>query len=275
MVEPDVSVIPRFDLEPRQFTRTLPESTEPRPSRWALPECFAVAQVAGPRVLFLPGSQAFRAPLRVGVFALSLVGLLWTLRRARSSKVHLSWILLMIAGLYMAIMIFHPATNTSMAAVAQIGMHLAVAAPLFWAPHYFRGDYRRLLRVLTILWILNGASALVGILQVRDPGTWMPAEFSKAIMSHKHKLAMYQYQAADGSTAIRPPGLGDAPGAATGAGSFVAVVGLAYLGLPVSPLRKLLGLLMGMVGIIVIFLSHVPQFTGGRRRLCSRFMRSS
>ena len=57
--------------------------------------------------------------------------------------------------------------------------------------------------------------------------------------------------------AIRPPGLGDTPGAACGAGMFVAILGLAYLGLPVSMSRKLLGILMGMAGVVVIFLSHV------------------
>ena len=163
----------------------------------------------------------------------------------------------MIAAVYMTLMMLHPATNTVMAGVAQIGMHLAVAAPLFWAPDYFRGDYRRLLRVLTILWILNVASVVVGILQARDPGTWMPAEFTSVGINKKIGMAMYQYRAADGTMAIRPPGLGDAPGAACGAGMFVATIGLAYLGLPVSRLRKLLGFLMGIAGVIVIFLSHV------------------
>ena len=208
-------------------------------------------------MLYLPGSQTYRAPLRVGVFGLSLIGIVWCLRRSRSTKTHPSWTMLLIAAVYMVIMVFHPATNTTMAGLAQIGMHLAVAAPLFWAPHYFVGDYRRLLRMLTILWVLNGASALVGILQVRDPGSWMPAEFSSISMSQKLGLAMYRYHAADGSMAIRPPGLGDSPGAACGAGMFVAIVGLAYLGLPVSRLRKMLGFMMGMAGIVVIFLSHV------------------
>ena len=230
---------------------------EPRTGKWGLPECFAIAQVAGPALLYLPGSQGFRAPLRVGVFAFSLIGIVWSLRGPRLTKVHPSLILLLIAALYMVILIFHPATNTVVAGVAQIGMHLAVAAPLFWAPRYFVGDYRRLLRMLTILWVLNGASVLVGILQVRNPATWMPAEFSSISMSQKIGLAMYQYRAADGSLAIRPPGLGDSPGAACGAGTFVAIVGLAFLGLPVSRLRKMLGLLMGMAGIVVIFLSHV------------------
>jgi hypothetical protein len=38
---------------------------------------------------------------------------------------------------------------------------------------------------------------------------------------------------------------------------FVAVAGLAYLGLPVSLLRRLLGVVMGVAGIAVILLSHV------------------
>jgi hypothetical protein len=257
MVMPSVVIKAGFDVEPRHFTHAFAEDTRPRVSKWGLPECFAVAQVAGPALLYLPGSQAFRAPLRVGVFAMSLMGLAWCFRSSFLTKAHPSWILLLIASLYMSIMIFHPATNTGMAGMAQIGMHLAVAAPLFWAPHYFRGDYRRLLRVLTILWVLNGASAVVGILQVRDPGTWMPAEFTSAIKMYRQKMTMYQYRAADGTTTVRPPGLGDAPGAASGAGMFVAIVGVAYMGLPVSQLRKLLGFLMGMVGIVVIFLSHV------------------
>ena len=257
MVTPSGSAMPTFEPESGQFTATVPDSTKQQPSRWRLPEWFAVSQVAGPALLYLPGSQVFRVPLRAGVFAFSLMGLVWCLRRSRIAKVHPSWILLVSAAVYMAVMILHPATNTTMAGLAQVGMHFAVAAPLFWAPYYFLGDYKRLARVLTILWVLNGASVLVGILQIRDPGTWMPAEFASVMQTYKQSIAMYQYRAGDGSMAIRPPGLGDYPGAASGAGMFVAVMGLAYLGLPVSLPRKLLGSLMGMAGAVVIFLSHV------------------
>jgi hypothetical protein len=257
MVTPSVSAMPRFESESRQFTATLSDSTKPRPSRWGLPECFAVLQVAGPALLYLPGSQAFRTPIRVGVFAMSLLGLVWCLRRARLTRVHPSWTLLVIAACYMAGMIVHPATNTTMAGLAQIGLHLSIAAPLFWAPDYFRGDYRRLLRMLTILWVLNGASVVVGILQVRDPGTWMPSEFTTIMKTYRQNMSYYQYRANDGAMAIRPPGLGDSPGAAGAAGMFVAIVGLVYLGLPVSRLRKLLGFGMALAGMGIIFLSHI------------------
>ena len=85
----------------------------------------------------------------------------------------------------------------------------------------------------------------------------MPTEFTSTMKTFNMSMAMYQYRAGDGTVKIRPPGLGDNPGAASGAGLFVAIVGLAYMGLPVSLLRKLLGLLMGIAGIVVIFLSHV------------------
>ena len=100
----------------------------------------------------------------------------------------------MIAAVYMAVMLLHPATNTTMAGLAQIGMHLAVTAP-YSGPPLLQGDHQRLARVLTILWILNGASVLVGILQVRDPGTWMPAEFTSSIQSSKIGIVMFQYRA--------------------------------------------------------------------------------
>jgi len=130
MVTPSGSAMPTFEPESGQFTATVPDSTKQQPSRWRLPEWFAVSQVAGPALLYLPGSQVFRVPLRAGVFAFSLMGLVWCLRRSRIAKVHPSWILLVSAAVYMAVMILHPATNTTMAGLAQVGMHFAVAAPL-------------------------------------------------------------------------------------------------------------------------------------------------
>ena len=139
MVTPSGSAMPTLEPESGQFTATVPYSTKQQPSLWGLPQWFAVAQVAGPALLYLPGSQAFRVPLRVGVFAFSLMGLVWCLRSSRATRIHPAWTLLVIAAGYMAVMLLHPATNTTMAGLAQIGMHFAVAAPFsgrpitFWA----------------------------------------------------------------------------------------------------------------------------------------------
>src|SRR5262249_54021893 len=140
-----------------------------RASKWGLPEWFAFALVGGPAILYLPGTQRYRVLFRIGVFGVSLLGMVLSLTRPRVTNRHRAWTFLAIATVYMALMILHPSTNTTLAGLAQTCMHLAVAAPLFWAPQYFLGDYRRLARVLTIFWVLNGASAVVGIFQVRDP----------------------------------------------------------------------------------------------------------
>ena len=257
MVRPSVSSMQQMERESRQLVPTRFDNPRRRTASWGLPEWFVVAQVVGPALLFLPGTQRFRVVLRMGVFGLSLLGLVLGMLRPRVARGHPAWTLLVIAAVYMTVMILHPKTNTAMAGLAQICLHLTIAAPIFWAPRYFLGDYRRLARVLTILWVLNGASAVVGILQVRDPATWLPAEFSSALFQGILDLGSFQYRTTDGRIVTRPPGLGDTPGAACGAGMFVASAGLAYLGLPVSNLRKLLGLMMGIAGVTVVFLTHV------------------
>ena len=240
-----------------QLATTHLDSPRRRTASWGLPEWLVVTQLVGSALFFLPGNQRFRVLIRLGAFAPSLLGFVLGMLRPRVTRDHPAWTLLAIAAVYMALMILHPTTNTTMAGLAQIGMHLAIAAPIFWAPQYFLGDYRRLARVLTILWVTNSASAMIGILQVHDPETWMPAEFSSMQMNAKYGISGLEYRADDGRKIIRPPGLGDAPGAACGSGMFVASMGLAYLGLPVSSLKKILGLVMGMVGVTVIFLTHV------------------
>ncbi len=257
MVRPSPAATPETGPAWRPIAPTSPDGRGHRPFSWGFPEWFAVAQVAGPALLFLPGSQPFRVLLRVGTFGISLLGLAMWMRRPRVTRRHPACLLLVLGAGYMMLMLLHPGTNTLMAGLAQIGMHLAVAAPLLWAPPYFLGDPRRLARVLTILWIFNGASAVVGILQARDPGTWMPSEFSSVVTQGRFGVSALAYRGSDGQMVVRPPGLGDSPGAACSAGMFVASIGLAYLGLPVSNLRRLLGLTMGMAGVTVIFLTHV------------------
>src|ERR671931_1989571 len=58
-----------------------------RPSGFA--EWFALSQTLLPALLFLPGSQAFRLPVRVGAYAISLYAFaMWWFRRARRPANH-------------------------------------------------------------------------------------------------------------------------------------------------------------------------------------------
>ena len=75
-------------------------------------EWFVVALTAIPAMLYLPGSQAYRLPLRIGAYAIALVGFaLWWFRGARRDHTHPSHGWLVFVVVYLGVMIFHPLTS--------------------------------------------------------------------------------------------------------------------------------------------------------------------
>ena len=123
-----------------------------------------------PPLLYRPGSQALRAPLRIGVFALSLMGLVWCLRNSRPVKRS------SVVGLAGDCRDLHdddalPSGDQYDHRGPRADRHASRRhSTVVLRPPFHPGDYRRLLRVLTILWVLNGANVLVGILQVARSG---------------------------------------------------------------------------------------------------------
>jgi hypothetical protein len=113
------------------------------------------------------------------------------------------------------------------AGVAQVIFQLAICAPVFWAARMWLPP-RRLERVILLIFAANFAGALLGLLQVYYPGTFMPPEFSRmALAMDKYFLASLTYVGAGDRMIIRPPGMTDMPGGAAIAGSFLAVIGFA------------------------------------------------
>ena len=49
----------------------------PSPTPWGFPELFVISQTALPALLYLPGTQAFRLPIRFAAFAISLAAFGW------------------------------------------------------------------------------------------------------------------------------------------------------------------------------------------------------
>src|SRR5450830_1375440 len=49
----------------------------PGPEPWGFAEVFIISQTALPALLYLPGSQAFRLPIRFSAFAISLAAFAW------------------------------------------------------------------------------------------------------------------------------------------------------------------------------------------------------
>jgi hypothetical protein len=226
-----------------------------RPSGWI--EWFVIAQTAIPAALYLPGSQAFRLPVRVGAYGIALIGLaVWWLFYGSRNKVRHpagGWMTGVMALL--ALMIFHPLTNSPQAGIAQTLLYLAIFCPLLWAPAFVTTP-RQLVRILAILLVCNGINSMVGVLQVYDPDRWMP-ELSFMFARGSDAYAASTYLGPGGRVIVRPPGLFDTPGAVCGAGTIAALLGLIFALEQCAWWKRAAALMFALAGVSAIYLSHV------------------
>ena len=229
------------------------ESPIPR----GLAEWFVLSQTVLPAMMFLPGSQAFRLPLRIGAYAISLVAfaLWWFDRGGRKEGKHPAEPYLMFVLVVLVLSIAHPLTNNLQSGIAQTLLYFAIFCPLFWARGYVT-TRRQLVRLLLILLICNGINSIVGVLQVYDPGRWMP-ELSANYTGNRDALAAVSYAGPGGRLIVRPPGLFDTPGAVCGAGTIAALFGLIICLEPLAMWKRGLALATSLAGICAIYLSHV------------------
>ena len=234
-------------------TVNLPSSP---PSRWGIAEWFIVSQTALPAVLFLPGTQGIRFYVRVASFAISM-GLLvwWGFGSAKHRKGHPVQTWLLVSIIYLAAMVLHPFTSSTLAGVAQLVLYLSVMAPLFWAPAVVRGP-DHLARLMTLLLVCNGINAFVGVMQVYDPGRWMPQEMSRIVTESEFGLGAVTYKGPNGLI-VRPPGLFDNPGAVAGPGMYAALLGLVFATSASVIWKRALALLASFAGVAAIYLSQV------------------
>src|SRR5438093_3234824 len=126
-------------------------------------EWFAVSQTLLPALLLLPGSQAYRLPLRIGAYAISLYAfMLWWFDRAgRKEGKHPAERFLLLVLLVLGLGLAHPLTSTLQSGLAQIGLYFAIFCPLFWARAYIT-TRRQLVRIVLTLLVCNGINSMVG-----------------------------------------------------------------------------------------------------------------
>jgi hypothetical protein len=230
---------------------------EAPPAGWGVLEAFVVSQTLLPALLFLPGTQAIRTPLRVAPFMVSLALLAWAAMRGGAPRIpHPARGALALAIVTLGLMILHPDTSTLVGGVAAVGLYVSVMAPVFWVPAFAR-DARQLTRLLAILLVCNGLNAVVGVLQVYDPGTWMPGEFSRVITTQALGIETVSYTGRDGYRVVRPPGLFDNPGAVCMPAMAAAVLGLVFFLSPITGWKRVAALLLAFAGGAAIYLSFV------------------
>jgi hypothetical protein len=223
---------------------------------WNFAEWFVLSQTFLPALLYLPGSQAFRAPIRMACYGITLAACLYFWRNKQRLQAHPAVRWLFASMLYLGILLAHPTTNSLLSGLAQIGIYFSVLAPVLWAPKLV-GSSAHLERLLWLLLICNGLSSVVGVLQVYDPDRWMPAEFSAGYLNSELGLATVTYQGPDGRPIIRPPGLGDAPGAVAGAGVLTLFLGLIFVVESRAFLARSVALILAGFGAAAVFLALV------------------
>ena len=252
------TAVPRASpwVEPARALRAATDPLAVPP--WGFAEFFVISQTAIPALLYLPGTQALRLPIRISSFAISLMALAWWwLRQAeRPVRRHpaVPWLLAAVATV--ALMVFHPKTNAIRAGIAQLVLYVCVMAPIIWAPRHVRSP-GHLRRLLALLLICNGINAIVGVLQVYDPARWLPQEFSRIVTDSDTGLGPVTYTGADGAQIVRPPGLFDTPGAVAGAGMLATLLGVIFAASPIAAWQRAGSLVLAFAGVAAIYLSQV------------------
>jgi hypothetical protein len=225
--------------------------------RWGFAEVFVISQTALPALIYLPGTQVVRQSVRVAAFAISLAALGWWLmntKRHRPAHRAYPWIGAVVALL--TLMIFHPTTGSLYGGLAHTALYVAVLAPFLWAPVFVHTP-EHLARLLGLVLICSGLNAVVGVLQVYDPATFMPAELSRIITESSAGLGPISYVGPNGTRIIRPPGLFDTPGAVAGPAMFAALLGTVF-GLSALPRWVRAGsVVLAAAGIAAIYLTYV------------------
>lgn len=223
---------------------------------WGFAEFFVISQTALPALLYLPGTQSFRLGIRFSAFAISLAAFAWYFVQPTRPKAHPATKGVVAVLVLLGAMLAHPLTPSIVGGLAHIAVYVAVLAPVFWAPALVRSP-EHFARLMGLLLICSGINSLVGVLQVYDPDTWMPAELSRVITEGAVGLGPVTYIGPNGQTVIRPPGLFDTPGSVAGPGMFAALLG-AVFGLSAIPIWQRLGaFVLAAAGVAAIYLSQV------------------
>ena len=210
----------------------------PSPTPWGFPELFVISQTALPALLYLPGTQAFRLPIRFSAFAISLAAFgWWQMQSQHRPPAHRAygWVAA-VMGL-LTVMLSNPYTASLIGGVAQIGVYFAVMSPLFWAPVFVRTP-EHLARLLGIVLVCCGVNSIGW----RAPGVRPGALDAGGTLARRHRRRRRTWRShvpgAERRTIVRPPGLFDTPGAVAGPGMFAALLGVIFGLSPIATWKR-------------------------------------
>lgn len=118
---------------PRGMAQAPGAAVQPRVAPWGFPELFVIGQTALPALLYLPGTQAFRLPLRFSAFGISLAAFVWwQVQSSDRPSPHRAqpWVMAVVGLL--AVMLSSPYTGSLVGGLAHMMVYVAVVALPAW-----------------------------------------------------------------------------------------------------------------------------------------------
>lgn len=167
---------------------------------------------------------------------------------------HPAWRWAFLSLLIVGLGVFHPTTNTLLAGLAQLGLYVAIAAPLFWTTR-LPINFSVFLRVLMILWGFHTLSAIFGVLQVYYPGRFLPN--ISTVLAKSEYVDGLTITLASGDRVFRPMGLTDVPGGAASAGFLAILFGVGFFLTERSWVLRFAAAGSMVIGLFCIYLSQV------------------
>lgn len=228
-----------------------------RAEPWGWVEAFVLIQTLSTALLFLPESQSYRSFIRALPYAASLALALKHYNQTRGRALFPpggGW--LVASVLLLGLNLLHPATVFP-TGIAQFVFLLCIAAPVVWVAAQVKTK-ERLDRILWLWFLANGASAIVGLLQVFYPSVFMPQFSTLALSMNPAAVTSLTYIGAAGQAIVRPPGLTDIPGGSATAGLTAALLGIIFGSQAgQSAVRRVFCFIMAGVGLSVIYFTQV------------------
>jgi hypothetical protein len=233
-----------------------PAKDESKQASWELGwiHFFLIFQFVLQLLMLVPQIGAARAPMRILSFAINLFLLVWIPGRGVKFPAQNAC----IAAIYILLLqlFLNPGLNSVIAGIAQCGLYTAIFAPVFWVSR-LKVSLASFQSLMYVLWGFHTLSAIVGVLQVYNPGQFQPA-LSTAIQSFYGEDAEgLQITLADGSKVLRPMGLTDTPGGAARAGFYALILGLSFALNSKHMAVRCAGVASSAIGLFCLYLSQV------------------
>ena len=185
---------------------------------------FMIIEVVSQLAIISPLGSA-RTLIRMAAFGSSLAFLV--LVRGRAGH-HPARTMAIVVIVVLALSVLNPTAAVLPAALAQLGLYVAIMAPLFWVPR-LRVTTQTLRTLLMIMWGFHTIGSLVGVLQVYFPGHFQP-NVSPVILGLGQGYAeSLKIVTTGGVRVFRPMGLTDVPGGAASSGLYAVVLGLGVM----------------------------------------------